>query len=179
MQAVMQVSPANIQRRPAGGWQSCDNSALTSSKLILPGADCWQLIILATPMSKAFQEREGGRSAFFFFLSRLTAGLPRLNSQWTLAMFFIYIIIFLQLNVFKENVFVFLALVHCSVSPPTAETGVPERNNLGTCILYIFSTFYIFLCKTRGDSMKWNIWAGILQDQSPPYYRTWLVIIIK
>lgn len=30
-----------------GDWSSCDKSALTISKLICPGADCWQLIIFS------------------------------------------------------------------------------------------------------------------------------------
>ncbi|CAB1454968.1 unnamed protein product [Pleuronectes platessa] len=54
----MQVSPANAQRMASpGNWPSCDKSALTSSKLIWPGADCWQLIILAVPSSKKVQGR--------------------------------------------------------------------------------------------------------------------------
>ena len=40
-----------------GDWPSCDKSALTSSKLIWPGADCWQLIILAIPSSKEVKGR--------------------------------------------------------------------------------------------------------------------------
>lgn len=40
-----------------GDWPSCDKSALTSSKLIWPGADCWQLIILAIPSSRQVQGR--------------------------------------------------------------------------------------------------------------------------
>lgn len=40
-----------------GDWPSCDKSALTSSKLIWPGADCRQLIILAIPSSKEVQWR--------------------------------------------------------------------------------------------------------------------------
>lgn len=43
-----------------GDWPSCDKSALTSSKLIWPGADCWQLIILAIHSSKEVQGRWGG-----------------------------------------------------------------------------------------------------------------------
>lgn len=40
-----------------GDWPSCDKSALTSSKLIWPGADCWQLIILAILSSRQVQGR--------------------------------------------------------------------------------------------------------------------------
>lgn len=45
------------QRTAQGQPGDCDKSALTSSKLIWPGADCWQLIILAIPSSKEVKGR--------------------------------------------------------------------------------------------------------------------------
>lgn len=73
-----------------GDWPSCDKSALTSSKLIWPGADCWQLIILAIPSSKEVKGRwkrvsgmeesvRGGRGRekkkwVFIFIPHLLAG---------------------------------------------------------------------------------------------------------
>lgn len=43
-------------------WPSCDKSSLTSSKLIWPAADCWQLIILAVPSSKKVRGRREGET---------------------------------------------------------------------------------------------------------------------
>ncbi len=53
MQEKTPLSPDSLaQPTAANSCRSCDKSTLTSSKLIRRQADCWQLIILATPMSR-------------------------------------------------------------------------------------------------------------------------------
>lgn len=78
-----------------GDWPSCDKSALTSSKLIWPGADCWQLIILAIPSSKEIQgkwgreeksagKEEGEKKEWFVFIHFYFCYIHLLNLLWTL-----------------------------------------------------------------------------------------------
>lgn len=92
MQEKTRLSPDSVaQPTAANGCRSCDKSTLTSSKLIRRQADCWQLIILATPISRGHCSNEGKEKKFslfclllsLFLLSCLTAGLQQLNLEWT------------------------------------------------------------------------------------------------
>lgn len=88
MQEKTHLSPDSVsQPTAANGCRSCDKSTLTSSKLIRRQADCWQLIILATPMSREHGSSEGKEKSFpcfaFFFLSSCSPVLLLAFLRWT------------------------------------------------------------------------------------------------
>lgn len=88
MQEKTRLSPDSVsQPTAANGCRSCDKSTLTSSKLIRRQADCWQLIILATPMSRGHGSSEGKEKSFpcfaFFFLSSCSPVLLLAFLRWT------------------------------------------------------------------------------------------------
>lgn len=88
MQEKTHLSPDSVaQPTAANGCRSCDKSTLTSSKLIRRQADCWQLIILATPMSRGHGSSEGKEKSFpcfaFFFLSSCSPVLLLAFLRWT------------------------------------------------------------------------------------------------
>lgn len=120
MQEKMHLSPDSAaQPTAANGCRSCDKSTLTSSKLIRRQADCWQLIILATPMSRGHGSSEGKEKSFpcfaFFFLSSCSPVLLLAFRRWTRSEpgYVIYIFHVFFLAFFLRNL-LFSGAPHCS-----------------------------------------------------------------